>query len=209
LLVDLDNDKEKSETFTFWGGGIALVQLVQHCLKKAMKKIPVCGRVVESNELAELTTLNKSLHVITRLANMHNFIMVGITAVGGMDAVVEVMKTFPKCQALQESACDVLINLADCNIGKQKAVEMGGIDFLLAAVNNHLDSADVCKNAIWAITNIVKGSKENVDLLVSLGGATAVTKVKNEWPDNEQVQFAVRDLAKLIAAEMHRWARGY
>jgi hypothetical protein len=60
LLVDLDNDKEKSETFTFWGGGIALVQLVQHCLKKAMKKIPVCGRVVELNELAELTTLNKS-----------------------------------------------------------------------------------------------------------------------------------------------------
>jgi hypothetical protein len=60
LIVNLGKDTEQCETFTFWGGCAAVVELVQHCLKKAMKKIPVCGRVVELNELAELTTLNKS-----------------------------------------------------------------------------------------------------------------------------------------------------
>jgi hypothetical protein len=206
LLVDLRKDKEHCETFTFWGGGIALVQLVKNCLKKAMKKIPACDQVTELNELAELETLDKSLHLIICLTYMHDVSRVGITTVGGVEAVVEVMKTFPKCEALQSIACRAINNLTACNIGTQKAAEMGGMNVLLAAVNNHLSSANVCQHAILAMRRILVGSKENAELLISLGGVTDVAKVKNKWPDNDKVQPQVRHLAKLIAAEINSWA---
>jgi hypothetical protein len=180
LRVDLRKDTEQRDTFKFWGGGIALVQLVQHCLKKAMKKIPACDQVTELNELAELTTLCKSLRAITTLTYTYDVSRVGISTVGGVEVVVEVMKTFPKCQPLQESACGILVNLTLCNVGKQKVVAMGGMNVLLAAVNNHVDYANVCEYAIWAMRNIVTGSKENAELLISLGGATAVAKMREE-----------------------------
>jgi hypothetical protein len=53
---------------------------------------------------------------------------------------------------------------------------------------------------------ILVGSKENAELLISLGGVTDVAKVKNKWPDNDKVQPQVRHLAKLIAAEINSWA---
>jgi nicotinate-nucleotide pyrophosphorylase len=49
-------------------------------------------------------------------------------------------------------------------------------------------------------------SKEHTELLISLGGATAVAKVRKEWPDNKDVQVEVQRLAKLLAAEMTRLA---
>jgi hypothetical protein len=171
-----------------------------------MEKIPACDQVAELNELAELETLDKSLHLIICLTYMHDVSRVGITAVGGVEAVVDVTKTFPECDDLQLLACKVLVNLACCNVGKQKAVEMGGINVLLAAVNNHLSSVNVCESACWALRYIVTGSKENAELLISLGGGATVVKVKNKWPDNDKVQTQVRHLAKLIAAEMNSWA---
>jgi hypothetical protein len=159
------------------------------------------------NELTELAiTLFTSLHVIIKLTYTHDISRVGITAVGGVEAVVEVMKTFPKCQALQESASLVLGRLASCDSGTNKAVETGGIEVLLAAVNNHLDSVRVCHRVCWVLSNIVTGrSKENTGLLISRGGATALAKVRTKWPDNECVQIRVRELGNCIAAEMKTW----
>jgi hypothetical protein len=81
--------------------------------------------------------------------------------------------------------------------GQRKAVDLGGFEVLLAAVNNHLDSAKFCQNACSALANIVIGSKENTGLLISLGGA--------KWPDNDKVQTQVGTLANLIASEMKTW----
>jgi hypothetical protein len=99
-----------------------------------------------------------------------------------------------------------LRNLACCSTVKAKAVESGGIEVLLAASNNHLGSAIVCENACAALYNIVNGSKENTELLISLAGAAAVAKVRTKWPDNNNVQAQVRPLANVIAAEMMTWA---
>jgi hypothetical protein len=207
LYLNLDKDKKKCESLVTVGGCHALVQLLEKCLDKATIIIPACDQVTEMNELDELKTLHEAFSVIMRLTFQHDESRFGIAAIGGVEAVVKVMKTFPRCQALQERACAVLGNLATCNLGKKNAVKSGGLlQLLLAAINNHLDSAKVCEYVCFALYNIVKESKEHIELLISMGGATAVAKVRKEWPDEEDVQPDVQRLAKLIGTEMNSWA---
>jgi hypothetical protein len=206
-MVYLFWDKKKLDTFVMSGGCLALVLLLKKCLDKAIATIPAYDEVAELNELAELTTLYKTLVVITNLTVDHDESRVGITAIGGVKAIVKMMKTFPKCADLQEMACVALANFAYGNAtSKKQAIESGGIEALLAAVTNHLNSAYVCENACWALLKIVTGSKENTGLLIDLGGAATVKKVRTKWPDNEDVQTQVRELADLIGSEMKAWA---
>jgi ubiquitin len=204
LQLDLDENEKKSDNIVTVGGCFALVQLVQDRVKKALVELPACNQVTEL-EGSELNTLYRSLNVIIDLTHIHDVSRVGIAAVGGVEAVVEVMKTFPKYRELQLSACGVLRNLAGCSIGKKKAVKSGGMNVLLAAVNNHLDSSDVCETAIWAMQNMFVGSKENAGQFISLGGATAVAAVKNKWPDDDNIQTHVQILSELITGEMKAW----
>jgi hypothetical protein len=206
LDLDLIENENKCEKIQAAGGCLALVQVVVECLKKATGKIPARDRATELDELDELQTLDKSLGVIYDLTSYHNESRVGISSVGGVEAIVKAMKTFPKCHDLQASACVVLHNLSRCNLGKKNAVESGGLQLLLAAVNNHLDSVNVCWYVCWILLNIVEESKENIRVLISLGGATAVFKVREEWPDNVGVQNKLRSLAKLIGTEINSWA---
>jgi hypothetical protein len=205
LDEDLDKDKKKCDKIQAVGGCLALVQLVKNCLDKAIARIPAFDQVTKLNELAELTTLNKTLIIINNLSYYHNESRVGISVIGGVEAIVEVMQTFPKCQALQRSACGVLCNLSCFNLGKKKAVKSGGLQALLAALNNHLDSTNICGYACWTLFNIVEESKENTKLLISMGGATAVAKVRSKWRNNDLVQTWVRKLANLIGTEMNSW----
>jgi hypothetical protein len=206
LDLDLEEDKKKCESLVTAGGCFALIHLMKNCINKTIDEIPACDQVTELDELAELSTLDNTLRAITRLSFQHDESTVGIVAIGGVEAVVKVMKTFPKCQALQLNACTSLLNLAFCSIGEAKAIDSSGIEVLLAAINNHLDSAIVCKHACSALFNIVNGSKENTGLLISLGGATAVAKVRTKWPDNNDVQTPVREFANLFVAEIKTWA---
>jgi hypothetical protein len=201
LLLDRSEDKKKNEIIVTAGGCLALVLLLKKCVNKAIDSIPACDQVTELNELAELTTLHKTLHIMIGLSFYHKESIVGITALGGVEAVVKVMKSFPKCQALQDHACGTLVNLAFCNIVLAKAIESGGIEVVLAAINNHLESAPVCENACRALANIVSGSKENTGRLITLGGGAAVDKVRTKWADNNDVQTHVRDSAECFAAE--------
>jgi hypothetical protein len=180
---------------------------VKNCLDKAIAGISSCDQVTELDELDELKTPRKTLDAIISLTYLdENKAARAISSVGGVEAVVKVMKTFPKCLDLQWSACAVLCNLVGCNLGKTKAVASDGLQLLLAAVNNHLDSSNVCEYACSALYNIIAESKEDTELLISLGGATAVAKVRKKWPDDEVVQIEVRDLAKLIGKMMNSWA---
>eukprot|EP00527_Entomoneis_sp_CCMP2396_P004132 CAMPEP_0198155220 /NCGR_PEP_ID=MMETSP1443-20131203/69021_1 /TAXON_ID=186043 /ORGANISM="Entomoneis sp., Strain CCMP2396" /LENGTH=370 /DNA_ID=CAMNT_0043821961 /DNA_START=31 /DNA_END=1143 /DNA_ORIENTATION=+ len=185
---------------------LGLVQLLKSCLEKAIDIIPACDQVAELNELAELTTLKNTLYVIISLTFQHDESRDGISAIGGVEAVVKIMKTFPKCQQLQKCAIDTLGNLAACGIGKKKVVESGGIEVLLSAVTNNFNSASICENACWVMANLVCDSNENTGLLISLGGATAVAKVRTKWSDNDEVLKWVRILAKWIGREMNSWA---
>jgi hypothetical protein len=199
--------KKQYDTVTAWGGCAALIYLLKDRLKTAMKKSPQFDQVTKVNELPELEMIEKTLRVIVRLtyysSEMGRF---GVVAVGGVAAVVKAMKTFPKCQGLQWRGCGALQN-ATCNntAGKKQASESGGIEVLLAAIHNHLDSAILCENACWALYNIADGSKERIEQLISLGGAAAVAKVRTKWPNKDNVQTIVRQLASLIVAEMKAW----
>jgi hypothetical protein len=206
LNPDFCKDKEKCDTVAAWGGCAALVHLLTDCLEKAMKKAPASAQVSELHELAELTTLQKTLIAIINLTYGSEMGKVGITTVGGVEAAVKVMKTFPKCQALQQHACSALSNLARYSIGKEKTIEAGGIEVLLAAVINHLDSEFVCENACCALFNIADGSKKNTWLLINLGGGATVVKVSTKWPDNYDTRVRVQNLAHLFAAEWKAWS---
>jgi hypothetical protein len=122
LDLNLADDKKKSDKIQAVGGCLAIVQLVKDFLKKATEKIPACDQVTQLNELAELKTLEVSLNLITRLTYNHAGSKVGISSIGGVEAIVKVMKKFPNCQKFQWSACVVIYNLTCCNIGKKKAL---------------------------------------------------------------------------------------
>jgi hypothetical protein len=206
LNLDFRKGKENCDTATAWGGCAALVHLLKDRLKKVTKKVPACDQVSELNELAELMTLHKTLKVITDLSFGSEMGEVGIATIGGVEAAVKVMQTFPKCQPLQEEASLALLNLPRCSISKAKATESGGIEVLLAAVTTHLDFSILCEYACAALLNIARSSNENTELLISLGGTAAVAKARTKWPDNNDLQAQVRKLANLIITEMKTWA---
>jgi hypothetical protein len=207
LNLDLKDDKKKCTKIQVVGGCLALVQLLKKCLDKAIDEFPARDQVIDLNELAELATLHKTLHILIRLTHHLDESKVGIAAIGGVEAVIKAMKTFPKCQALQEFACILVHNLACCSIGKKRIVDADEMEVFLAAINNHLNSAILCNYACIALCNITeKESKENTGLLISLGGATAVAKVRSKWRNNDLILTRVRKLANLIASEMKTWA---
>jgi hypothetical protein len=63
------------------------------------------------------------------------------------------------------------------------------------------DSIEECCVAVFAYLN---GS--NNRSLISLGGGTAVAKVRTKWGDDNNVQTPLRKFANLFAAEMKAWA---
>jgi hypothetical protein len=209
LIVDLDKNKKKCDNIQAVGGWLALVQLLTKCLDKAIDTIPACDQVIRLNELAELTTLYLTLNAIEIISffchDVNDAREAEIAAIGGLEAVVKTMKTFPNCVELQERACGLLRHLVCCSIGKAKAIKSGAIEVLLAAINNHLGSANLCEYACWALSTIATDSKENTGLLISMYVTAAVAKVKNKWPDDGKVRSSVKHLTKLIVAEMNSW----
>jgi hypothetical protein len=203
LNKDLDKDKKKCHKVQALGGCLALVLLIKNFLDKTIERIPACDQVTNSNVPGELTIIRKAFTVIMRLTYHHKESKVGIAAIGGVEAVVKVMKTFPKCQYLQAYACATLTNLACCSVGIAKAIESGGIEVLLAAINNHLNSSFICERACSVLVRIVSDSKENTGRLIILGGGAAVAKVIRKWPESQ-----VRQLSDLIGSEMKAWAHG-
>jgi flagellin-specific chaperone FliS len=205
-FLDLDLDKEKCNDMLTVGGGHSLVLLVKKFLKQAATKFAGRDQLTMVRGCGfELRILQKSIILIAKLTYHNGAMRAGISAIGGVEAILEVMKTFPKCKALQKSACYVLANLTECKIGKKKAVESGGFEILLAAVNNHMISLNICEAALLALEHIIEGSKENTKLFMHFGGVAALTRVREECPDNERVQAGVRTLAKLIVEEMKTW----
>jgi hypothetical protein len=113
-----------------WGGCFVLVDLMKNCLEKAIARIPACNQITELNEVAELTTIDMTFSVIINFINWtvdNDVSRDGIAAIGGVEAIFRVMKTFPECRALQEHACPALFSLISRNeTGQKKAIESGG-----------------------------------------------------------------------------------
>jgi hypothetical protein len=206
LFLDLDKDKKKYNGLFTIGGGHSLVLLLKRFLRKAARRFPERENVTELHG-KELETLESTLDLIVNLTFYNEASNVSISAIGGVEAVVEVMKMFPKSIGLQKFACIALMNLTyKCNIGDKKAVESSGFEVLLVAINNHLDSSCVCGNAFMALGHIIEGSEENTKLFMNAGGVlTALTKVREKWPDDDHVQNGVHVITKLIMDDMKSW----
>jgi hypothetical protein len=196
LSMDIRKDPTTRNNMLALDGCDALLQLLKNCLDRAIGEIPACDQVTKLNELAELTTLNKTLRVVTNLTFRHEESKVGITAIGGVEAVVKVMKTFPKCHTLQDNACIFLLNLTCHNraTGKKRAAESGGIEVLVAAINNHLGSPILCGYACRALRSIIRGNKKNAEQLKCLGGEAAISKIWTKWPDLDKAHGVLQYL---------------
>jgi hypothetical protein len=187
LSMDVKLDATTRDNIVAADGCHALVQLLKNCLEKGIAGFPACDQVTELIELAELTILHNALLAITNLTYRHVNSRVCITAIGGVEAAIKVMKTFPKCQTLQERACAALLNLMCNNVtGKKRAIESDGIKIVLAAINNHLGSSILCRASSVALFNMILGIKKNTELLKCLGGGAAIFKVRAKWPDIDE-----------------------
>jgi hypothetical protein len=70
-----------------------------------------------------------------------------------------------------------------------------------------LGSTIVSQKACSALVNVVRGSKENTGLLITLGGGAVAAKVRTKLSNDDNLQTnKVRRLADLMAAEMKAWA---
>jgi hypothetical protein len=71
LSLDLHKKEKKCGRLVTAGGCFALVHVMENCLGKANAGIPACDQVTKLNKAAELTTLKKTLRVITNLTFHH------------------------------------------------------------------------------------------------------------------------------------------
>ena len=227
------SSSKKCETIIAVGGVHALVLLLDKFLALAVAKfkpfksasttgmdsniqIPP-DQVTLVDGVIELETLDRTLDVIINLTFQNETSRSSISAIGGVEVIVKVMKTLPKCRQLQWSACHALRNLTmmaysgnscNMNIGKKRLLQEEGIQLLLATVNKHLDSSSVCETALGALENIiVTGSyQESIQCFIREGGGATLAIVREEWPYDDDVQLLVRTLAKFVVDEMKAWA---
>jgi hypothetical protein len=227
------SSSKKCETIIAVGGVHALVLLLDKFLALAVApkfKASKCttsttgsniqippDQITLVDGVIELETLDRTLDVIINLTFQNETSRSSISAIGGVEVIVKVMKTLPKCRQLQWSACHALRNLTttaysssscNMNIGKKRLLQEDGIKLLLATVNKHLDSSSVCETALGALENIiVTGSyQESIRCFIREGGGATLAIIREEWPYNDDVQTLVRTLAKFVVDEMRTWA---
>jgi hypothetical protein len=93
---------------------------------------------------------------------------------------------------------------ASCDLGKKKALEAEQtLEGFLAAVKNHLSSFFLCKDAVLAIGNVITNDNKGIKLLLRSGGVAAAIKVKEQWPDHDDIQQAVKKLMIPLLKELN------
>ena len=212
LQLNLDKDQDKKENIQTVGGCHVLVQLMQNCLDKAVseKTKEECDQLTELSELDELETLEGVLDIIANLTYQHGGSRIGITAIGGVEVVVNVMTTFPACHGLQLQAAGVMKNLACCGSGEKEAVKTGAIEVLLAAVKNHGNSPGLVKEAFDTLHSMIVNSKYNTKVFNRCGGSATVAKVAEvrEYWLNAEIKTCVLALTAVMVEDMKTWMQG-
>jgi hypothetical protein len=110
------------------------------------------------------TCLHKILHILIGSTHCLDESKFELVAIGGMETVVEIIKTFPKCQALQQTAYALLLKFACCRIGKKSRQNVRN-RVLLAA---YKQSLGLCLHMRPCMLDY-----ENTELFICLDGATA------------------------------------
>jgi hypothetical protein len=92
-----------------------------------------------------------------------------------------------------------------------KVVE-NGINVVVAAMNNHLNNADIQESGFYFLQKIVDSSKNprnTINILVSAGGIKAIVAVMKKHLDNAIIQksgcWALRNIAAIAAADETMW----
>jgi hypothetical protein len=100
------------------GGCRALVQLAKTFLEKARMGIPNCDRVTELTGFTMI--LRNTFIIMIALTYAHPVCKDFISSIGGVEVLVEVLTTFPKCEDLQSASCKVLATCQQHLLARRK-----------------------------------------------------------------------------------------
>jgi hypothetical protein len=173
------------------GGCRALVQLAKTFLEKARMGIPNCDRVTELTGFTMI--LRNTFIIMIALTYAHPVCKDFISSIGGVEVLVEVLTTFPKCEDLQSASCKVLCNLSTTSVGAEKASEAGAIKVLVGAVKNYPANEYLFVYCCDALADMCESNFERTKTLIDLGGITT-------WPDNPEARVAAQRLLQVMAA---------
>jgi hypothetical protein len=179
------------------GGCFALVQLVKKSLATVIEMIPLRNSVNDFHSQMATRRLNRAFIIISNMTHMHPMSRHGFNSIGGVEVLVEVMKTFPKHPWLQLRACNALCNLTACPIGRGRADEVGAIEVLLTTIKSYPENKCIFLFGCRALTNMCESSLERTKHLIGLG-------VMTTWPDDLEARHTAKRLLQVVAAGIHR-----
>jgi len=112
----------------------------------------------EQTSLFEVRPPEEECYLLAYWALVDNYNKAVICSMGGVEAVVRAMQTFPNSTGLQECGCLVLGNL--CKNGPCQAIERaGGVESILRAAQRHPSSVAVQSAVCEALQNILNFEK--------------------------------------------------
>jgi len=113
----------------------------------------------QATSLFEVRPPEEECYLLAYWALVDNYNKAVICSMGGVEAVVRAMQTFPHSTGLQECGCLVLGNL--CKNSPCQAIERaGGVESILRAAQRHPSSVAVQSAVCEALQNILNFEKE-------------------------------------------------
>jgi hypothetical protein len=174
-VFDADRGSQILQEIVAVGGCFALVQLAKKFLEKARMGIPNCDQVTELTGFTMI--LRNSLRIVADLLFKHVVSQDIISSIGVVELVVKVMKTFPKCEDLQSTACNVLCRFTTNFVVMTKISEAGAFEPYFGCLLGHLTPNPFGSDRLGALQRQAQGPVP-VQLTKSTDGPTHTKQKK-------------------------------
>lgn len=144
----------------------AIVQRCQQAANCGEHKNPAAG-----SEEPAISPPEEECYLLAYWARLDNYNKAVICSMGGVDAVIRAMRTFPDCAGLQECGCFVLGNLSrDSPCHSRAVARAGGVGQILQSAQRHPGSVAVQSAVCEALQAVLDFDDEQ-----GLEGASATT----------------------------------
>jgi len=123
----------------------------------------------------------------------HETVVVPIVSIGGIEAVLSSMKTFPDVQSVQRSGCGALIVFI-CNkedSAKHLVLKLGELSTVINAMKAFPNNVDIQKCVCMMLYEISRWSETKTGI-GKAGGIVAIASAIENHPDSDDVQKCAR-----------------
>jgi hypothetical protein len=171
-LAALAQDEDNCSRIAYCGGNLAVIQTMQSRLQSASVQGECC-------------------FALWTFAMDDDQNQQAIRDMGGMQAIVTAMTTYPDCEGLQMKACGILDTLIDDKISSQVCStfrQSGGIEAVVNVMDTFPDSAKLRKRASSILVQLL--ATEDAD-----GRKAVFSAVKNTHKDKDNAHVRGEDRA--------------